>query len=164
MAGMEIRAATLDDAGAIAEIYNLWITAGQVTADTVLKTADEIRAGMAEHTEREGYLLAVRDGEVLGWSLLKRYSDRHGYRFTAETSTYLRPEAVGRGVGTALKRAQIERARALGLHHLVARAVSDNRASIEYNLRCGYEVVGVQREANWLGGRWCDVTILQLLL
>ncbi len=37
-------------------------------------------------------------------------------------------------------------------------------ASIEYNLRFGYEVVGIQREIGFKNGHWQDVAVLQLVL
>ena len=58
----------------------------------------------------------------------------------------------------------IERCRAYGYHHLVAKILADNTRSIEYNLRFGYERVGVQREIGFKNGHWQDVAILQLVL
>jgi phosphinothricin acetyltransferase len=63
-----------------------------------------------------------------------------------------------------LKRALLDRARAWGYHHLVAKIVADNVASLEYNRRFGYTVVGTQREVGYIDGAWRDVTIMQLIL
>lgn len=63
-----------------------------------------------------------------------------------------------------LKRALIEQARALGYHHLVAKVFADNAASLASNRRCGFELVGVQREVGIKQGKRQDVAILQLIL
>ena len=76
----------------------------------------------------------------------------------------MRFDRLGQGIGSRIKRALIARCRELGYHHLVAKLLADNVASIEYNRKLGYEVVGVQREIGFKEGRWCDVVILQLIL
>ena len=96
--------------------------------------------------------------------MIKRYSPRPGYRYCCETSVYLRRSQRRRGHGTRIKTALIERCREYGYHHLLARVWADNTASIEYNRRFGYEIVGIQREVGYKDGRWVDIAILQLVL
>ena len=119
---------------------------------------------MAAHSNREGFIVLERNEAVIGWGVYKGYSPRAGYRFAGETATYLRREHTGQGYGTRLKTALIGRCREAGYHHLVAKVFADNTASIAYNLRLGYEIVGTQREIGFRAGQWVDVIILQLLL
>lgn len=161
----DLRRAVPGDAAAIAQIYNESIEAGNATMDDRPKSEEEIRAQIEGHGEREGYwLLEEAGGEVLGWGVIKRYSDRLGYRFACETAVYLRREQVGRGLGTRIKLALFELCRGLQYHHLVAKVFAENSASIEYNLRLGYEIVGRQRQIGFKNGRWQDVVILQRIL
>ena len=159
-----LRDATAADAAAIAAIYNQSIARGDATMDEQPWTADIVRSKMAGFTDREGFIVLEEGAQLLGWGVYKRYSDRTGYRFAGETATYLDRSHTGRGLGTVLKRALIERCRQQGYHHLVARVFADNTASIAYNQRLGYEIVGVQREIGFRNGRWVDVMLLQLLL
>ncbi len=179
---LEIRDATPDDAAAIAEIYNASIAAGGATMDQELKSAADIRAQIAAFDRRETILVLEqvdgvapegrqrdvapegRQRNTLGWGVIKKYSDRAGYRFCCETAVYLRRDLTGRGLGTRIKLAVIERCRRYGYHHLVARIQASNVASIEYNKKLGYEVVGTQRQIGYAGGRWQDIVILQLVL
>ena len=132
--------------------------------DETLWSAERVCAMMAAHSEREGFIVLTEDAVVVGWGVYKRYSARVGYRFAGETATYLRRSHTGRGLGTRIKRALIDRCRAMGYHHLVAKVFADNAASVAYNQRLGYEVVGTQRQIGFRDGRWVDITILQLLL
>ncbi len=91
-------------------------------------------------------------------------SDRLACSVACETAVYLRRALRRRGLGTLLKRHIIEKCRNLGYHHLVAKILANNEPSIAYNMRLGYELVGVQREIGWLDGHWQDVAILQLVL
>ena len=63
-----------------------------------------------------------------------------------------------------MKKWIIKKCRELGYHHLVAKIFSSNIASIEYNKKLGYELVGKQNEIGFVDGVWQDVTILQLLI
>lgn len=178
------RDATADDVAEIAEIYNASITAGGATMDQDLKTAADMRRQMKSFSPREVILLLEQERQqdlategrqqsvapeghkqtILGWGIIKKYSDRSGYRFCCETAVYLRRELTGRGLGTRIKLALIERCRQYGYHHLVAKILAVNTASIEYNKKLGYELVGTQREIGYTDGRWQDVVILQLIL
>ncbi len=159
-----LRDAAEADAGQIAEIYNQSIAAGDATMDEDAHAEADVVRLLAGFGRRETILVLEGGSEVLGWGVVKRYSERPGYRFSCETSVYLRREHVGRGWGTYLKKALIERCRDYGYHHLVARIQADNQRSIDYNLRLGYEMVGIQKEIGYKDGRWVDVAILQLVL
>lgn len=162
--GKKIRDATVDDAATIADIYNESVRRGDSSMDEEEKSADEVRRQIEGFGPREAVLLLEDGTRTLGWGVIKRYSDRAGYRFCCETSVYLRRDEIGKGYGPRIKAALIERCRRYGYHHLVARIMAENVRSIEYNLRFGYEIVGVQREIGFKDGRFHDVVILQLLL
>ena len=161
---LTIRDATAGDAASIAAIYNQAVSGGGATMDEASWTPSLVRTRMQAQDGMEGFLVLERDGAILGWSEYKRYSLRAGYRFAGETATYLDQGARGQGLGTRLKEAVIARCRTVGYHHLVAKVFADNTASVHYNLRLGYTVVGTQREIGRRGGRWIDIVILQLIL
>jgi L-amino acid N-acyltransferase YncA len=159
-----LRAATAKDAAQIAAIYNETVLARDATMD--LKPKDELyfRELIDGLAEREAMIVLAEGERALGWGRIMRYSDREGYSTTCETAVYLRRELRRQGLGTRIKLELLQRCRALGYHHLVAKVYAGNRASIDYNLRLGYQIVGTQREVGWVNGRWEDVTIMQLVL
>lgn len=166
---LRIRDAAPGDAAVIAEIYNEAIDRGIATMDSERKSAAVVRGWIEGFGPRETILLLERidaegRAEIVGWGIIKKYSDRHGYRTTCETSVYLRHREAGRGYGTRVKLALIERCRSYGYHHLVAKIFAVNEGSIRYNLKLGYEMVGIQKEVGYRDGRWLDVAILQLVL
>lgn len=159
-----IRDAGLDDAQTIADIYNESIALQDSTLDEEPKTADEVRGWINGSNGRETILLLEDGRQTIGWGNIRRYTDRTGYRFCCETAVYVRRTLLRRGFGTFIKRAIIERCKQYGYHHLHAKVLAENTASIEYNKRFGYEIVGVQKEIGFQQGRWKDVAILQLIL
>ena len=159
-----IRDATPADSAVIAGIYNESIRASDSTMIDAPIDADEIQAHFKKFTDREGYLLLVRDNYCVGWGVIKRFEEGAAYRFTAETSVFLRRDEVGKGYGKKLKQALIHRCKAWGYHHLVARIWASNTVSIEYNRKFGYEIVGMQQEIGFMNGRWQDIALMQLVL
>ena len=161
---MNFRIADITDARAVMEIYNEHISAGNSTMDQQPKSLMEIEAWFKGFLERELIVLFEDADYVLGWGIIKRYSDREGYAKACETAIYLRTTETRKGYGTLIKKWIIEKCRELGYHHLVAKIFSSNIASIEYNKKLGYELVGTQKEIGYVNGQWQNVTIMQLII
>lgn len=159
-----IRDATPRDAAAIAEIFNEAILTRGSTMQLDPIAQEVARQWVRTLVDREALLVAEESARVVGWAVLKRYSEREGYRFTAETSVYLHRSHRGRGLGSAMQEALLERARALEYHHLVARIWATHKHSLALHRKFGYELVGIQREVGYVDGQWHDVAILQRLL
>ena len=106
--------------------------------------------------------VGVSENTVGAW--IKKYSWKEGYRFAGETSVFLDEKYRGQGLGYLLKKELVGQARQLGYKHLVARIMAHNKVSIHYNLKLGYEMVGVQKQIGFTDGQWVDVAILQLIL
>ena len=161
---MKFRIADITDAHPVMEIYNEHIANGNSTMDQRPKSLGEIEDWFNGFWERELIVLLEDTDNILGWGIIKRYSDREGYSKACETAIYLKSAETGKGYGTLTKKWIIEKCRELGYHHLVAKIFSSNTASIEYNKKLGYVLVGEQKEIGFVNGQWRDVTILQLLI
>ena len=74
----------------------------------------------------------------------------------------MRPGSEGRGVGSALLAALIERCEALGYRQLVA-VIGDsaNAASINLHASFGFLRVGTLRSVGFKFGRWVDSVLMQ---
>jgi mycothiol synthase len=86
-----------------------------------------------------GVMVAVADGQVVGYAALRRQSS-HPRRAEHEL-TCVRPLWRGRGVATALKRAQIAWARSAGFTELTTTNDSPNVEMLAINRKLGYRVV-----------------------
>ena len=114
-------------------------------------------------TPREA-LIVAENRVVVGWGIVKEYSDRQGYRYACETSVYVAATEQRRGYGAVLLGAVVERAGSLGYQHLVAKIVAANELSIGFHERFGYEMVGRQRRIGFLNGVWHDIVIMQRIV
>ena len=161
---ISIRPAEQPDFKAIAHIYNESIAKGGITMDTEFKQAKDIQQIVQKMGSREVLLVAVLEAEVIGWGIVKKYSDRPGYQVCCETSVYLSSAQAGKGYGKALQTALMEQVSNYGYHHIVAKILANNRASIEFHQRFGFSPVGIQKEIGFIQGQWHDVMIMQCLL
>jgi L-amino acid N-acyltransferase YncA len=161
---MNFRIADITDAKSVMLIYNEHIALGNSTMDQEPKTLVEIEDWFKWFLEQELIVLLEEGNDVLGWGIIKRYSERQGYARARETAIYLRLGETRKGYGTLTKKWIIDKCRELGYHHLVAKIFSSNVASIEYNKKLGYELVGKQQEIGFVDGKWLDVTIMQLII
>ncbi|NET37637.1 MAG: N-acetyltransferase [Cyanothece sp. SIO1E1] len=161
---MLVRTHTIDDCQAIADIYNESIFEGQSTMDCHPFGAKDIQTLMEKFHPRETALVVERNHQVIGWGMIRRYSDRPGYRVCCETSTYLALSETGKGYGTRLQKALLQQVVDFGYHHVVTKICASNQGSINFHKRFGFEVVGIQKEIGFLQGRWHDVMIMQLVL
>ena len=159
-----IREAETSDLPRIAQIYNESILKGGVTFDEEEFTGDRIQQWLNKFSDRESLLVLEQDSVIMGWAILKQYSDRPAYRLTAETSIYLDSRYQGQGYGQHLQQAILDVAQDHGYHHLVAKIVACNQASIRFHQQFGYELIGTQKEVGYSRGQWYDIAILQLLL
>lgn len=156
--------ATPADYVAIADIYNIYIRDGKQTMEEKIHSAEDIAAWTKKFHSREGLFVLKKADTVIGWGIIKRYSDRAGYRFTCETAVYLHNDFLGKGYGSYIKRQLIEICKKWEYHHLVAKIFAVNTGSIIYNEKLGYEIVGRQKQIGFKDGKWTDVVIMQLII
>ena len=164
MPDLEIRLASVADAGTINAIYNHYVRTSAATFDTEEVTAEGRLAWLEQHVGPHPAIVAVWDGAVVGWGSLSRWGTRCAYQHTVEISTYIAPDATGRGIGPALCRDLLERAREIGHHALISQIVHENEASLKMADRLGYERVGTLRQVGRKFGRWLDVVLMEYVI
>ena len=160
-----MRVASVDDAEAVREIYNLEVLESTVTFDLVPRTLEQQRAWLDARSGAHAVLVAEDEaGEVVGFASLSPYKDRPAYSTTVEDSVYVRRDQQGRGIGRVLLTELVALATAHGFHSVMARVVGGHEASIRLHAALGFETVGTEREVGRKFGRWLDVVVMQRLL
>ncbi len=159
-----IRDAVMNDAERIAAIYNQAVVATTATFDVEPRSLEAQRRWLTAHGGRHPVIVHEEGGEVRGWASLSAWSDRAAYDGTSELSVYVDERHHGVGIGTALVRELVARARALGLHTIVSRITAGNPASVRLHEAFGFVMVGTMREVGRKFDRWLDVLVMQLLL
>ncbi len=160
-----VRPAREGDLAALTAIYNAAVTGTVFTGHFQALSVDERQDWWKAHQDpRFPVLVADTGEELLGYASLSQWFNTPVYAHTVESSLYLAPNAQGRGLGTALMRALLDEARRLGHHVVLARIWADNAPSIAMCRKCGYEIIGTQREVGFRHGKWEDCVEMQVIL
>jgi L-amino acid N-acyltransferase YncA len=138
----------------VAEIYREGIRDGGTFA-TEAPSWDEWDAA---HTLG---LVAMSEGEVVGWAALAPTSTRDVYRGVARSAVYVAAQVRGHGVGRSLMDALIARAARDGIWTIEAWMFPENEASVGLHLACGFRVVGTRERIGQRDGVWRDVLVLE---
>jgi L-amino acid N-acyltransferase len=164
--GVTIRPATVADAGAIMEIYNREVTQTTATFDLVPRSLEQQQAWITDRSGAFAAIVAVDDESrrVVGFAALSPYKERAAYRTTVEDSIYVHQDVGGRGIGTALLNRLLAVARESGFHAVIARIEAGGDASRALHARCGFELVGIEREVGRKFNRWLSVAVMQKML
>jgi L-amino acid N-acyltransferase YncA len=162
---LNIRDARVDDAEAIASIYNHYVLTTSISFEETEVAAIDM-AGRVADVQAGGlpWLVAEIDGVIAGYAYASKWRVRHAYRFSAETSVYLAHEAAGKGIGGALYRVLLERLRAGGYHLAIGGIALPNAASVALHEKMGFEKVAHFGEVGFKFGQWTDVGYWQLKL
>lgn len=158
-----IRTFTEKDLPEIVSIYNQHIADGNSTFDGYPYSLEKMKAIVNKFNSRETILVAEKKEKVIGWGSIKRYSDRLGYRVCCETSIYFDFTEIGKGYGRILQHELLEKVRQFGYHHVVAKVLGCNHNSIQFHLKFGFEIVGIQKQIGFTQGKWQDIVIMQLI-
>ncbi len=163
-----IRPAEARDAGVVAGIYRGYVEHTAITFEYEVPSEEEMRRRM-EHTKRRyPYLVAERDGAVVGYAYAGPFVNRAAYDWCAELSIYLLPAQTGRGTGKRLYGALEEALRDMGIIALYA-CVAVPEAEDEY-LTCnsrdfhrhmGFREAGRFENCGYKFGRWYHMVWLE---
>jgi L-amino acid N-acyltransferase YncA len=161
-----IRESRDDDIAAIAAIYGHHVLHGIASFEEVPPSVEEMARRRDELVTRGfPYLVAERDGKVVGYCYAGPYRARIGYRFSVEDSIYLDPGEVGHGIGRALLTRVIERATEIGYRQMVAVVGgSETLPSIRLHAALGFAQIGVFPGIGFKFGRWVDSVYMQRAL
>ncbi|APV44807.1 phosphinothricin acetyltransferase [Dehalogenimonas formicexedens] len=161
---VSIRLAKTDDLQAINEIYNHYVLASTCTYQEKTETI-EARKKWFEHHAPETYPVVVAEqaGAVVGWGSLSPYHTRYAYRFTVENSVYIHHEYLRQGIGTAILKDLIDRARKIGYHAIIAAIDGSQASSIDLHRKFGFTEVGHFHEVGFKFGTWLDVVYLEFM-
>jgi phosphinothricin acetyltransferase len=161
---VQVRAATPDDARAIAHVYNQGIEDRVATFETEPRTAAQVEQTLRRRLRTHPALVAERDGAVIGFAWVAPYSDRPCYVGVGEFSVYIAREARGQGIGRELVDALGEACRQQQFWKLVSRIFPENAASRGLCRVCGFREIGTHVRHAQLDGEWRDVIVVERLL
>lgn len=168
MSAFEIRTASCHDAAALSGIYRHYVENTAVSYEYEAPDAAEFERRIRDTLKSYPYLVAVQDGEVVGYAYAGVFNSRKAADRTVEASIYVAADKRRAGLGRALYARLEELLRQQNVQVVTVKiACCDredeylSRDSVEFHLRCGYRICGVVENCGYKFGRWYSLMIMQ---
>jgi L-amino acid N-acyltransferase YncA len=162
---IEITDATEADLAAMLAINDLAVAETTASWNYAPGSLDSRKAWFAGMTAKGDPVLAARrGGELVGYAYWGPFRPADGYMHTVENSVYVRKDLRGQGVGRLLMLELIARARAKGLHAIVAGLGADNTGSYALHAKLGFIEYARMPQVGAKFGAWLDLVLMQLML
>lgn len=157
-----IRPAHLGDAALLLEIYRPFVTDTAVSFELQPPSVDEFEGRIARALDQWAWLVAENERGPVGYAYATSYRSRGAYRWSVETSAYVRADHRGQGLGKRLYQELLPILAEKGYCTAYAGIALPNDASVGLHRSLGFTAVGVFRRAGWKFGVWHDVSWWQL--
>jgi phosphinothricin acetyltransferase len=161
-----LRDVRIEDAADLAAIYAYYVENTWVTFETeppdVSEFADRIRRFSAAYP----YFVAenAATGEIVGYTYAHAFHERTAYRYTAETTVYVKQGLQQGGIGRLLYDALFPAMKAMGLKNAMALLGIPNEPSERFHRSYGFTDAGRLIGVGYKFDRWLDVLYMQKIL
>jgi L-amino acid N-acyltransferase YncA len=161
---IRIRDAVATDLPVIIEIYRESVLTGTSSYELEPPSDEEMASRFATITgQNYPYIIAEDEkGRVLGYAYASAFRTRPAYRYLAEDSVYVAPDARGMGVGGTLLDALMSATASIGIRQMVAVIGGASPASIAVHEKAGFKHVGRLPASGFKFGKWLDTVLMQI--
>lgn len=156
-----IRNAQVEDAANLVAIYAPYVEKTAITFEIQVPAVEDFANRIEKTLKKFPYLVAVEEGQIVGYAYASTYYARAAYDWTVEMSVYVQKEARGKGIGTLLYTALEEELTARGFKNFLACIALPNLASIALHEKRGYQQVAHFKKVGYKFGTWHDIVWLQ---
>lgn len=149
-----VRKAHINDAVAIAEIYNYYVDNTIITFAETHITTQEIEKQILEGFP---WIVWEENKQLVGYAHSSKFKSRCAYKTSVETTVYLHPLSTGKGIGSSLYQKLIEELDKAGYHTLIGGISLPNPASVALHEKFGFEKVAHFKEVGKKFGKYIDI-------
>ena len=163
--------ATVADAAALREIYLPYVRTTAVTFELEDPTLEDFTERVRKTLERYPYIVAVEEGEIVGYAYASAFRPRAAYLHSIETSIYMRMDYRGKGVGRRLYETLAKLLVLQNVFNMEACIAHCDPAdeyvpatSRLFHERLGFKLVGKFNKSAHKFGRWYDMIWMERIL
>lgn len=168
---IRIRAATTADAEQLLAIYAPYVSKTAITFEYETPSLAAFQERIENTLKRYPYIVAEKNGEILGYAYTGAFVGRAAYDWAAEVSIYLKESRRGIGLGRKLYGALEELSKAqhiLNLNACIGYPEHEDtyltRNSVQFHAHLGYAIVGRFHKCGYKFGTWYDMVWMEKLL
>jgi L-amino acid N-acyltransferase YncA len=158
-----VRDAEEADMAAIQAIYAHHVLHGLASFEETPPSVEELQSRRASVLKTGlPYIVATKDGEVVGYAYATMYRPRPAYRYTIEDSVYVAEGKGGQGIGALLLAELIGRCEKGPWRQMFAVIGNghSNVGSEALHKKFGFEKVGLLTSVGFKHGRWVDTLLM----
>lgn len=159
-----IRMANELDAEEILAIYVPYVLHTAITFEYVVPTVEEFKERIKKTLKKFPYLVAVKDGRILGYAYVSPFKERAAYDWAVETSIYIKEECREGGIGKKLYLALEEILKKQNIINLNACIAYPNPGSIGFHEYFGYKIVGHFTKCGYKFDTWYDMIWMEKMI
>ncbi|MCD8396918.1 MAG: N-acetyltransferase family protein [Lachnospiraceae bacterium] len=166
-----IREAKIEDAQRLLDIYRYYVENTAISFEYITPSLPEFIERMKGIMSRYPYLVAERDGLILGYAYAHPFVGRAAYDWSAELTIYLDQNARKCGLGRMLYETLEKRLKEMGVLNLYAcigyPEKEDEyltRNSADFHAHLGFRNVGTFRKCGYKFGHWYDMIWMEKLI
>ncbi len=152
-----VRLAVEGDAAGIQAVYEPYVAQTVVSFEEEVPSVGTMAARLRDGSATYPWLVAERDGAILGYAYGSVHRTRAAYRWSVEVSVYLAQAERGRGLGRRLYEPLLAILTVQGFHRAFAGITLPNPASVGFHEALGFVPIGVFPEIGRKHGAWHDV-------
>lgn len=163
-----IRVAAVEDAEKLLQIYAPYVINTAITFEYEVPTVQEFRKRICHVLKRYPYLVAEKNGELLGFAYASAFHERAAYDWAVETSIYIcmnkRKMGIGRKLHDCLEKLLKEQG-ILNLNACIVYPRSEDeyltKNSVEFHSHLGYRLVGEFYQCGYKFNRWYNMVWME---
>jgi len=154
---ISLRPAASDDAAAILDIYAPVVRDTAASFEVKPPSVTEMQARVQTILADYPWLVAERDGRILGYAYASRHRPRPAYQWVVETSIYVHPDARRQGLAARLYTALFDILQLQGLYKAYAVITLPGLSSVGLHESLGFRQFAVYKAVGFKLGAWRDV-------
>ena len=145
----------------IAAIYAPFVAETHVSFEEVPPHPEVMRARLVAARDAMPWIVCEREGRVAGFAYASAHRSRAAYRYSVDTSAYVREADRGTGVGRAIYGALLRVLTTQRFANAFAGIALPNDASVGLHRALGFEEIGRYANVGFKDGAWRDTVWFQ---
>ncbi len=158
-----IREVSPVDVQQICDIYNHYVKNTFISFEEAPVSCDDMGKRIANITASLPFYVYIKNNNLIGFAYANKWKDRFAYRFSVESSIYLKHDLPGNGFGAKLYKPLLDDLRSKNFHSVIGGIALPNEQSRMFHEKLGFKKVAHFSEVGFKFDRWIDVGYWELL-
>lgn len=166
-----IRVATTDDAKEILDIYTPYIKKTAITFEYDVPSLEEFKDRIKGTLDRYPYIVAINDGEIMGYAYTGAFIGRQAYDRSVSTTIYIKENKRKMGIGKILYEALENITKFQNITNMYAcigyPEIDDEyltKNSAEFHEYLGFTIIGTFQKCGYKFNRWYNMIWMEKII